>query len=276
MTARSGYPTVDHALARCLERVEGMAGAACVDARNALQPQAGAEWIEVDGAIAMFDGASSPLTQTFGLGLVESFAAPALDEIEDFFRRHGCPASHEVSSFVAPTALNMLSARGYSPIEASAVSVRPAERLPDRDWSRITVRVIDDADTDLWARVAADGLRSESQELGAFVDEFGVLMSRARNVVRFLAEAEGRPIATASLTLDGDVALFSGASTIPDARRQGAQLALLESRLAFAVEHEMELLMIVASPGTSSQRNAERQGFRPVYTRSKWQRKLEA
>jgi hypothetical protein len=68
------------------------------------------------------------------------------------------------------------------------------------------------------------------------------------------------------------VALFAGASTIPRARRQGAQLALLQARLAFAAERQVELAMIVAQPGSASQRNAERQGFRPVYTRSKWQR----
>jgi hypothetical protein len=32
--------------------------------------------------------------------------------------------------------------------------------------------------------------------------------------------------------------------------------------------------MVVTLPGTASQRNAERQGFRPVYTRAKWQRQL--
>jgi hypothetical protein len=29
--------------------------------------------------------------------------------------------------------------------------------------------------------------------------------------------------------------------------------------------------MMVALPGSGSQRNAERQGFRTVYTRTKWQ-----
>ena len=29
--------------------------------------------------------------------------------------------------------------------------------------------------------------------------------------------------------------------------------------------------MMVAAPGSSSQRNAERQGFRIAYTRTKWQ-----
>ena len=53
--------------------MEGITGARFVAARNRLSPEIGAEWIEVAGAYAIFDGPESPLTQTFGLGL---FAEP--------------------------------------------------------------------------------------------------------------------------------------------------------------------------------------------------------
>ncbi len=69
--------------------------------------------------------------------------------------------------------------------------------------------------------------------------------------------------------LDG-VALLAGASTIPDARRQGAQLALLEARLRYAADEGCDLAMMGAQPGSASQRNAEQHGFRIAYTRLKW------
>jgi hypothetical protein len=47
---------------------------------------------------------------------------------------------------------------------------------------------------------------------------------------------------------------------------------LLRHRLAFAAHRGIELAMVVAQPGSASQRNAERQGFRPAYTRVKWRR----
>jgi hypothetical protein len=72
------------------------------------------------------------------------------------------------------------------------------------------------------------------------------------------------------LSLNGDVALLAGASTIPASRKQGAQLALLHARLRFAAERGAQLAMMVALPGSGSQRNAERQGFRTCYTRTKW------
>ena len=65
-------------------------------------------------------------------------------------------------------------------------------------------------------------------------------------------------------------ALLAGASTIPGGRRQGAQNALLDARLQTAASNGCDLAMMVAAPGSASQRNAERQGFRIAYTRTKW------
>jgi hypothetical protein len=58
---------------------------------------------------------------------------------------------------------------------------------------------------------------------------------------------------------------------MPSARRQGAQLALLEGRLRYAATQGCTIGMIVTQPGSGSQRNAERHGFRIAYTRYKWQ-----
>ena len=71
--------------------------------------------------------------------------------------------------------------------------------------------------------------------------------------------------------MNRDVALLAGASTTPENRKRGAQLALLDARLRFAAEHGAELAMMVALPGSGSHRNAERHGFRVTYTRTKWQ-----
>ena len=87
----------------------------------------------------------------------------------------------------------------------------------------------------------------------------------------FVASIDGQSIATAALFMHDRIALLAGASTVPEGRRQGAQLALLEARLQTAVDAGCDLAMMVAAPGSASQRNAERQGFRVAYTRTKWQ-----
>lgn len=86
----------------------------------------------------------------------------------------------------------------------------------------------------------------------------------------FFAERDGEPIATAALFMHDGTALLAGASTIPRGRRLGAQNALLNARLQTAASSGCDLAMMVAAPGSASQRNAERQGFRIAYTRTKW------
>ena len=63
------YVLADRSLGQRLERAEGRANASFVEARARVSPATGAEWIEVAGAYAMFDGVDSPCTQTFGLGM---------------------------------------------------------------------------------------------------------------------------------------------------------------------------------------------------------------
>jgi GNAT superfamily N-acetyltransferase len=152
------------------------------------------------------------------------------------------------------------------------VLIRPTAAPVDAP-ARIRTREIGPDEAGLWARIAREGWSSESEELANFVEAFGPVVARATGVHCFLAELDGCPIAAATLSLVGDVALLSVASTIPSARRQGAQRALLAARLSLAAERGAMLAMMVAHPGSPSQRNAERQGFRTAYTRMKWSRR---
>jgi hypothetical protein len=121
----------------------------------------------------------------------------------------------------------------------------------------------------LWARTAASGWSELTEIADKIGDLFTITAKRAAGH-SFLAEIDGRPIATGAMFIHDGVALLAGASTIPEGRRQGAQLALLEGRLRYAAEKGCDIAMMGAAPGSSSQRNAERQGFRIAYTRIKW------
>ncbi len=157
------------------------------------------------------------------------------------------------------------------PIEASTVLVRPTTAEPPDD-DAVTVRAIEVDEAAMWSSLAARGWISEAPELGPFLERMGVVVARARGFTCFVAERTGAPIATAALNISAGVALLAGAATVPEARRQGAQRALLRARLAYAAERGSDLAMVVTAPGSASQRNAMRQGFRHVYTRAKWQR----
>jgi hypothetical protein len=260
----------DFVLARRLERAEGAANAAFVEARARLDAAAGAAWIEVAGAYAMFDGPASPMTQTFGVGMFDPFLEPEFDHVERFFAALGAPVFHEVCSLCPPATTGLLERRGYTPVERSTVLVRDTRGAALPQASGLAVREVTEAEGSLWAGIAAQGWSSESAELAAFVEQLGRVMFHARGVHCFVAEADGEPIAAAALNLSDGIALLAGASTVPAARKRGAQLALLQHRLEYAAARGYDLAMIVTQPGSASQRNAERRGFQPMYARTKW------
>jgi hypothetical protein len=271
----------DLALARRLERAEGRASADFVEARAQAFPHRNAAWIEIGGALAMFDGVDSPVTQTFALGLSGSVAVPDLEKIERFFDERQAPTYHEVSPLADATLLPLLNARGYQVIEFTSVMWRPiaAENLAFTPSDAagagvgrgITVRPIRDDEHELWARTAARGW-SHLPALAPFMEELASVNVGRRNHIQYLAEIDGEAIAAGAVAEIDGVALLAGASTVPSARKQGAQLALLGARLRAAAAHGCDLAMMGAQPGSDSQRNAERQGFRIAYTRVKWQR----
>jgi hypothetical protein len=135
---------------------------------------------------------------------------------------------------------------------------------------RIRVRLIEESEHELWAQVAAKGW-SEQAELAEVILELSLISAKRSNALSFMAELDAEPIATGAMIISDGVALLAGASTVAEARRRGGQLALLYSRLRYAAENGCDIAMMCALPGSASQRNAERQGFRIAYTRIKWQ-----
>ena len=262
-------PFADLALARRLEFTEGHGNAAFIDVRARHEPSSGAVRIAVGGTMAMFDGPGSPLTQTFGLGIAEPATAAGLDKLERFFKSRGSDVFHEVSPLAGVDTLAVLAKRGYRPIELSSVLYQPIESWVARASNpAIEVRAVAPHDADLYARLAARGW-SESPEVQPFIEAFARISMECATC--FVAEAGGAPIGAGAVFLHEGVALLAGASTVPEGRRQGAQLALLDTRLRYAAAKGCDLAMMCAAPGSASQRNAERNGFRVAYTRTKWQ-----
>jgi len=269
------YPLADHRLAQRLERAEGEANRRFVEARARAEPSSGASWTEVDGTYVMFDGVESPLTQTFGLGISVPVTSTALERIERYFSDRGATTFHEVSPLADGSTLPQLHARGYEAFEFSSVLFQPLPADPSLAANAVRVRPTTPAEIDRWAQTAGEGW-SEFPELEAFIRAFGQVVASSKGVLTYVGEIEGRFAATAAMALHGGVALLAGASTIPSARRQGAQAALLSARLRDAAARGCDVAMMVAQPGSASQRNAERNGFRVAYTRLKWRRPADA
>jgi GNAT superfamily N-acetyltransferase len=260
----------DLELSRRLERAEGNACVQFAESRRRLFPDSGAEWIECAGAYAVYDGIDSPVTQSFGLGIFEELCAATLNAIEEFFLGRGAPVLHEVSPLAGVAALDLLCARNYRPIEISSVLYRPVEKPVSEDNDHINVRIIGPDEAQLWTEISAKGWASDRPEFIDFFLQFGKIASSRQQSVYFLAELAGKPGAAGVLCLHDGVALFGGSSTIPELRGRGLQSALLQARMQYAFDHGFDLAAMATEAASRSQNNAERQGFRIAYTRTKW------
>lgn len=260
-------------LSRILEGAESLASSRFIEARQRTSPEMNAVWIQIAGARCMFDGADSPLNQSFELGLHHIPANSEMDQIEAFFLDRGAPVFHEVSPMVPPDVAMMLGNRGYRPVEWTNVMYRslktplPAEGKGHSDFA---IEVVGRQDFESFVELSARGWNADPQT-DAFLRAFGKVAASAVGNHGLIARLNGTPVATGSLFIDGPVCLLAGASTIPEARNRGAQSALFRARMQLAAENGCQLAMMCAQPGTPSQRNAQRNGFNIAYTRTKWQ-----
>src|SRR5688500_9918737 len=261
-------PFADFPLARRLETAEGHGNAAFIDAQARREPYSGAMRATIAGTLVMFAGVGSPITQTFCLGIHERPGERDFDAIERFFSSRGSAVFHEVSPHAGADLYGTLASRGYKPIELSNVMYQPIDASTGLAVNpRLRVRMVEKNEADWYGTVATRGW-SEMPEVLPFIHGFA--RSSVEMATCFVAELDGQAIATAALFMHEGVALLAGASTVPEGRRNGAQLALLDARLRLAVSRGCDLAMMVAAPGSASQRNAERNGFRVAYTRAKW------
>ncbi len=271
----NGSLIVDLELARRLEDTEGLASSRFVEARQRVDPARGAGWFGVAGVRAMFDGADSPLNQTFGLGLQSVPTAGEWRELEQFFEERNSPVFHEVSPLAPMEFLASLPDRGYRPFEWTSVLYRSLEDLKQGSdplsGPSIEVRRAGPEESDVWAALCAAGWNADPAT-DSFLRNFGAVSASTVGQVAMTAFLNGQPVATGSLFLGDGICILAGASTIPSARGQGVQSALLAARLKHAADAGCQLAMMCAQPGTPSQRNAQRNGFHIAYTRTKWQR----
>ncbi len=86
----------------------------------------------------------------------------------------------------------------------------------------------------------------------------------------YIARVGGELAAWGRMHTKSGIASLSGAGTAPSHRGKGAQTALLRHRISEAGQLGCDLLASQAEPGTTSQRNMEREGFRVAYNKAIW------
>ena len=254
-------------LARRLEAAEAHASLAWLKAYQCLYPAAGAVAEPVAGGWARFAGIDSPVTQANGLGMSGPVRESDLDRMEELYRRRGSSCRVILCPLADPSLLASLSQRGYRLTEMENVLVRriePSEREAP-SVPGVTVRRASEQERDLWAGIMEGGFF----EHGVPDPKIGeMFQASAAGLQCYLGFLNDEPAGAGVIFMHEGVALFSGAATLPRFRHRGVHKALHGTRLACAASEGCDLACVITQPGSTSQRNAERQGFHVAYTRA--------
>jgi len=266
------YPLLSLELAREIELAEAHAAVACAERLTAAHGNGAGAVASVAGGFAVYCGTNSPVTQAVGLGLNGPVSKEEFDRLEAFYFGRKEPVRVETCPMADGSLIEQYRERGYHVSEFSNVMVRPVENVAATVLpAGIEVQKAAEREIDLWTLTVAQGFAEHfpvTQELLSIMRMF----ADGKNTECYFARVDGKIAGGATLALRGHIAGLFGASTLPQFRNRGVQTALLHARMQRAAEQGCELAMSLATPGSASQRNITRRGFRTLYTRVKFER----
>jgi hypothetical protein len=258
----------DAALARRLESLVCFEWRHFADLARSLWPDKGIAHLEVAGGVALWLGEGGLLNVIAGMAMEGPVTEADLRGVEDFYARRGATPMLATCPFADPSLLVLLGVRGWRLTEIENVLALEVGAIPAPPVSLppgIEVRVCaTQAERELFGRMTALGF-SDDAEPGRAHRDLGEMMAVDPDQVLVLAWADGLPAGTGSMKIAGGVAWLSADSTLPGFRGRGIQQAIQHHRLRLACEAGCALVVTEATPGSGSQRNMERLGFRVVY-----------
>lgn len=263
----------DLALASRLETTDALAGVEFALSWARFNSFTGEGFLPVAGGHAGFGGIDSPLTQAFGLGLKGPVTDADMAAMEDFYQGHKSAVNIETCPLADPSLLRLLNERDYRPIEYSNVLVRQLTNEDSLLWpdetSNVRVRRPAEDEAESYSLVVVKSFFENTEIPEEFLNIFKSCFF-AGGAFFFVAEIDGVAAGGGMMSIHRGIASFGGAGTLPEFRNRGVQTALLLARIALAAQSGCDLAMVATSPGSGSQRNVERVGFRVVYTRTKF------
>jgi len=256
----------DQALARRLELHKATAALEYARAQERLRSGSTAV-LPIAGGNAVFVGSTSPITKAVGLGIQEPLTDTDLEAVEAFFVSRGATPKLELCPLADRSLLSLVGQRGYRIDHFRNVlirEIRPGELLPEGSPGVEVTRVEPD-ERQLWVETVVRGFagREEITVEDTYVSQ---PMAHVPAVTCYLARLGDEVVGGGAMAVRSALAYFSTTSVRPVYRGRGAQTALLATRLQHAAEAGCDLVMVETNPGSPSQRNLERMGFRIAYT----------
>jgi len=270
--------TLDRELSRRIELAEAQAAAAAAEALAEFRPDLGVAVTRIAGGFAVYCGANSPVTQAVGLGLDGAVSEEEFDALEQFYASRQEPVRVETSPLADPSLIEQFGKHRYRVTEFTNVMARPTceshfSSAVCEAADGITVERVAREHIDLWNLTVAQGFAEHLPVTQEILDVTRAFAA-APHVECYLARVHGAVAGGGTIILRDGIAGLFGASTLPAYRKRGVQTALLEHRIARAAECGCGLVVCLAQPGSTSQRNVMRHGFSVLYTRVKFEREV--
>jgi GNAT superfamily N-acetyltransferase len=263
-------------LARRVEAAWDCLGVENARALRTMAPESAAEAIAVGDGHAVFMGAGSPLSQAQGLGLHGPVPEPEIALMEAFFRDRQTLTQIEVASLADQSLLSCLTERGYMIAEQTHLlvaslateSLRQASVNQSEPTAIVDVARVEPDKSAFWVDMVLGCFFEEPAVPPPALRAAAIAMARVAGFSAWMARVDQQPAGGASMVIHDGLALFCGDGTLPSFRHRGVQTALIRARLAHALAAGCRLAVTCTQPGSGSQRNAERQGFRVAYART--------
>ncbi|ADV67507.1 GNAT family N-acetyltransferase [Deinococcus maricopensis] len=206
-------------------------------------------------ATAGYVGADLPVNAAVLTGAAVEWPA-----LEAFFEARGTAPVVQVFSGDVAVHAATLAERGYTLSMLLHVHARGLVDLPPAGHD---VRELLPA---AWSVLAARAFGPGSERV--------MQVTAAReDTTLFACSVAGEPVGVGALSVFQGVALLFSAGTVPGARGQGVQAALLAARLERARALGAQAAMVLTTPGSGSERNVARAGFTLAAARATFQRR---
>ena len=260
----------DSEMASLLERAEAAAMKTMVSAL--VRKTSGAFTLDLGRGVATYARADSPLNKVIGVGLDGALDPARLAEVEHAYRARAEAVRVEISTLAQPAAFEQLAARGYRLLGFENVlgrSLTSELPTPSTDIAVGPARTVDD-----YRQTVIDGF-TQPDATGVVLDQLthrvvadAIDDSLADPGALYVASSQGRLAGAGSMRIHDEVAVFTGAATLPAYRRRGVQSALIARRLLDARDRGARLAIITTAPGTQSTANVMKHGFALLYARA--------
>ncbi len=232
------------------------------------RPQWNSAWEKFGGGHLTFVAKGAPVGRAHALGFSGKVSAEDIEHVEEFYFERGTAAQVDVCPYADPSLLEALDRRNFRVAEFNQTLARwimPEETLGARVGG-IQIRAVKPEEVQEWSALLARIFFADQwQQFSTFFSPWATFS----NSLSLVAVFNGKMVAGASglIIPEHNLAAFFGAGTLAEFRGRGIQSAFMQERLRIAQRAGCELAVTLTMPGTTSQRNVERAGFRVAYTK---------